>query len=104
MPAMAAKYPDNNEYWSDKRAKMEKIKVPSYIFASYSTSLHYLGSFRGFEEIESKHKWYKRVLPTPPAPFVTNSYVGYLFTRPKSGTTSIPRRAQMTFRNLWIDI
>ncbi|CAG9947274.1 unnamed protein product, partial [Clonostachys rosea f. rosea IK726] len=57
MPAMAAKYPDNNEYWSDKRAKMEKIKVPSYIFASYSTSLHYLGSFRGFEEIESKHKW-----------------------------------------------
>lgn len=65
MPATAAKYPDNNEYWDDKRAKIEGIKVPRYIFASYSTGLHNVGSFRGFEEIESKDKWYKRVLPTP---------------------------------------
>ncbi|CAH0027692.1 unnamed protein product [Clonostachys rhizophaga] len=57
MPAMAAKYPDNNEYWDDKRANMEEIKVPSYIVASYSTGLHTIGSFRGFEEMASKDKW-----------------------------------------------
>ncbi|CAI6094286.1 unnamed protein product [Clonostachys chloroleuca] len=36
---------------------MEDTKVPSYIVASYSTGLHNVGSFRGFEEIESKDKW-----------------------------------------------
>ncbi|CAG9982197.1 unnamed protein product [Clonostachys byssicola] len=57
MPAMAAKYPDSNEYWDDKRARMEEIKVPSYIVASFSTGLHNVGSFRGFEEMASKDKW-----------------------------------------------
>lgn len=46
-----------NSYWEDKRAKMDQIEVPAYILASYSTMLHTLGSFRGYEEIPHDKKW-----------------------------------------------
>ncbi|KAI6381836.1 hypothetical protein MCOR25_001066 [Pyricularia grisea] len=56
--AMLGKHPDyNNEYWQDKRAELGLIQVPAYIGASYSTNLHTLGSFRGFEEIPHEKKW-----------------------------------------------
>ncbi|KAH0592484.1 hypothetical protein MHUMG1_09755 [Metarhizium humberi] len=55
--AMLRKYPLQNEYWADKRADMSRIRVPAYILASYSTALHTLGSFRGFEEISHEKKW-----------------------------------------------
>ncbi|TLD22295.1 hypothetical protein PspLS_07862 [Pyricularia sp. CBS 133598] len=56
--AMFEKHPDyNNEYWQDKRAEIGQIQVPAYIGASYSTNLHTLGSFRGFEEIPHEKKW-----------------------------------------------
>ncbi|KIW74044.1 hypothetical protein PV04_02112 [Phialophora macrospora] len=61
--AMLEMYPLMNEYWEDKRAKMAQIQVPAYIVASYSTGLHTVGSFRGYEDIESKDKWL-RVHPT----------------------------------------
>ena len=57
MPGMVEKYPSSNSYWEDKRARMDKIVLPSYIVASYSTGLHTLGSFRGFEELASDKKW-----------------------------------------------
>lgn len=60
--AMLHKYPQMNEYWEDKRARMERIQVPVYALASYSTFLHTKGSFRGFEEIQHDKKWYG-VLP-----------------------------------------
>uniref|UniRef100_L2FJ57 Xaa-Pro dipeptidyl-peptidase C-terminal domain-containing protein n=1 Tax=Colletotrichum fructicola (strain Nara gc5) TaxID=1213859 RepID=L2FJ57_COLFN len=55
--AMLDKFPNCREYWDDKRARMDKIEVPAYILASYSTMLHTVGSFRGFEEIPHQKKW-----------------------------------------------
>lgn len=55
---MLQKYPHFNEYWQDKRAMVEKINVPAYILASYSTFLHTFGSFRAFEGIEHDNKWF----------------------------------------------
>lgn len=65
MPAMVHKYPDANEYWEDRRARIEDIQVPSYVVASFSTGLHTVGSFRGFEESSSEEKWYVPRLLTP---------------------------------------
>ncbi|KAI8297952.1 hypothetical protein K4K61_012243 [Colletotrichum sp. SAR11_59] len=55
--AMLDKFPNCREYWDDKRARMDKIEVPAYILASFSTMLHTIGSFRGFEEIPHQKKW-----------------------------------------------
>ncbi|KAJ6029759.1 uncharacterized protein N7446_010891 [Penicillium canescens] len=63
VKAMLEKYPRTNEYWEDKRAQISRIDVPVYVLASYSTFLHTMGSFRGFEEIQHKNKWL-RVHPT----------------------------------------
>ena len=46
-----------NEYWEKKRAKLDKIQVPTYILGSYSTGLHTLGAIRAFEEIKHNQKW-----------------------------------------------
>ena len=54
---MLEKYPYMNEYWADKRAKIEEIEVPAYILASYSTGIHTAGSFRGYEGIRHNKKW-----------------------------------------------
>ncbi|KAH6618436.1 Alpha/Beta hydrolase protein [Boeremia exigua] len=54
---MLKQYPLYNEYWDDKRAKLEQIHTPAYVLASYSTSLHTSGSIAGFNDISSKHKW-----------------------------------------------
>lgn len=55
--AMLEKYPSRNEYWDDKRPRVDKIEVPAYVLGSYSTGLHTIGSFRGFEEIPHQKKW-----------------------------------------------
>ena len=55
--AMYSKFPLMNEYWADKRAKMENIEVPAYVLASMSTALHTVGSFRGYEDIKHDKKW-----------------------------------------------
>ena len=63
---MLRKHPHFNEYWQDKRAKVENINVPAYVLASYSTFLHTFGSFRGFEAIQNENKWYvARALDIP---------------------------------------
>ncbi|KAM0551721.1 hypothetical protein ACHAPJ_008288 [Fusarium lateritium] len=48
---------ESNEYIGDKRARIDKIRIPSYIGASYSTTLHTTGSLRAFEEIDHEKKW-----------------------------------------------
>ena len=62
---MIDQYPQINEYWEDKRAQVGRIKVPGYALASYSTFLHAMGSFRGFEEIQHENKWYSTLLHYP---------------------------------------
>ncbi|KAH7072038.1 Alpha/Beta hydrolase protein [Paraphoma chrysanthemicola] len=55
--SMLKKYPLYNDYWEDKRAKVENITTPAYVLASYSTSLHTSGSIGGFNSIATKEKW-----------------------------------------------
>ena len=55
--AMVKNYPLMNEYWRDKRARIDRIEVPAYVLASYSTFLHLPGSLRGYEEITHNNKW-----------------------------------------------
>ena len=59
MIAMLRKFPQYNEYWQDKRAKIEQVEVPAYVLASYSTFLHTFGSFRGFEGMQNSNKWFE---------------------------------------------
>lgn len=62
--ATFAKSETSNEYWEDKRARLDKIQVPTYILGSYSTGLHTLGALRAFEELKHNQKWCV-VLGTP---------------------------------------
>ena len=55
---MIRKYPLTNNYWNDKRAKLEQINIPIYCLASYSSSLHTEGSIRGFLFSSSTEKWF----------------------------------------------
>ncbi|CAG8908896.1 unnamed protein product [Penicillium egyptiacum] len=61
--AMVDKYPLMNEYWEDKTAKIENIKCPAYVVASFSNGLHTAGTFRAFQGIPHQDKWL-RVHPT----------------------------------------
>ena len=54
---MAAKYPTWNAYWEEKRAKHELTQCPAYVVASWNSRLHSRGSFEGFKQLGSKHKW-----------------------------------------------
>ncbi|CAG9951285.1 unnamed protein product [Clonostachys rosea f. rosea IK726] len=54
---MLEQYPLYNEYWDDKNVKLEKIQVPAYVLASFSSALHTTGSIRGYHDISSKDKW-----------------------------------------------
>jgi hypothetical protein len=55
---MLQDHPHFDDYWKDKRGKVEQINVPAYVLASYSSFLHTFGSFREFEGIRNKNKWY----------------------------------------------
>jgi predicted acyl esterase len=43
--------------WEDKVADISKIIVPAYIVASYSNTLHTMGTFRSWRSIGSAEKW-----------------------------------------------
>jgi predicted acyl esterase len=51
------RYPLVNELWENKSARLDDITVPAYVVASYSNSLHTLGTFRGWRRIASEQKW-----------------------------------------------
>ncbi|CVL11485.1 related to cocaine esterase [Fusarium proliferatum] len=57
LVSMLEKHSLLNDYWADKRANVSNINVPIYAVASYSTGLHTFGSFRGYTEAPTKHKW-----------------------------------------------
>ncbi|ROW02143.1 hypothetical protein VSDG_02372 [Cytospora chrysosperma] len=57
MSGMLVADPYANEYWKDKRARVDHIKVPAYLVASYSTVIHAVGTFRAFQEIPHRNKW-----------------------------------------------
>ncbi|KIV99695.1 uncharacterized protein PV09_08628 [Verruconis gallopava] len=47
----------SNAYWEDKRVDMTKIQCPAYIRGSDLSSIHTMGSIRGYLEIPHSHKW-----------------------------------------------
>jgi predicted acyl esterase len=53
MSAMAQKYPLMNGYWRDKSARLEEIRIPAYIVASWGGH-HTIDAFR---RISSTEKW-----------------------------------------------
>jgi predicted acyl esterase len=55
---MLEKYPYENNFWEDRRAKVEKINIPAYVVDSSSTAMHVFGSLRSFEAIRNVNKWY----------------------------------------------
>ena len=53
----AQRYPLVNELWEDKIARFDRITVPAYVVASYSNTLHTLGTFRAWRRMASQDKW-----------------------------------------------
>ncbi|MBO0432065.1 CocE/NonD family hydrolase [Enterococcus sp. DIV0660C] len=47
----------NAEIWQDKNADPSKITVPAFVIASYSNTLHTMGTFRSWRTLGSKEKW-----------------------------------------------
>lgn len=47
----------SHELWKDKCAGCNKIKIPAYVVASYSNTLHTMGTFRAWRELGSEDKW-----------------------------------------------
>lgn len=57
LTAHTRRYPLMNAYWADKRPALERILVPAYVVASWTSPIHCHGTLQGFREIASKHKW-----------------------------------------------
>jgi uncharacterized protein len=55
--AEVERYPLMNDLWEDKSPQFEKISVPAYVVASYSSTLHTKGTFRAWRRISSEEKW-----------------------------------------------
>lgn len=47
----------SNAFWEDKRVDMTKIKCPAYIRGSDVSSIHTMGSIRGYLQIPHSQKW-----------------------------------------------
>ena len=43
--------------WKDKVADTSKITIPAFVIASYSNTLHTMGTFRSWRNLGSKDKW-----------------------------------------------
>ncbi|CEL00441.1 Putative X-pro dipeptidyl-peptidase c-terminal non-catalytic domain-containing protein [Aspergillus calidoustus] len=54
---MFEKHPLANDWWNDKRPDMKKINIPTYITATYTNTMHGMGSLRGWLEVQSAQKW-----------------------------------------------
>lgn len=50
-------YPLINDLWEDKTPNFTQIAIPAYVVASYTNTLHSLGTFRGWRRIASEDKW-----------------------------------------------
>ncbi|EIT74923.1 Alpha/Beta hydrolase protein [Aspergillus flavus] len=54
---MYRRSPVSNAFWADKRVDMTKIQCPAYIRGSDVSSIHTMGSVRGYLEIPHDKKW-----------------------------------------------
>ena len=50
-------YPLVNDLWENKIPAFDQITVPAYVVASYSNTLHTIGTFRAWRRIASDKKW-----------------------------------------------
>lgn len=57
LTGMIDRFPLMNEYWADKRPALERITVPAYVVASWTSPLHPYGTLQAFREITSADKW-----------------------------------------------
>lgn len=57
VPAMTRRYPLMNSYWEDKRARVEDIRVPAYVVASWTNPLHTPATLEAFTLLGSEEKW-----------------------------------------------
>jgi predicted acyl esterase len=55
--AEAECYPTMNRLWENKIPRFDRITAPAYIVASYSNTLHTIGTFRAWRRIGSEQKW-----------------------------------------------
>lgn len=55
--AEAERYPLMNSLWQNKIPRVDRIDVPAYVVASYSNSLHTVGTFRAWRGLASEQKW-----------------------------------------------
>lgn len=55
--AEAQRYPLMNGLWENKIPRVDRIDVPAYVVASYSNSLHTVGTFRAWRGLASERKW-----------------------------------------------
>ncbi|KAH8646341.1 X-Pro dipeptidyl-peptidase C-terminal non-catalytic domain-containing protein [Xylariales sp. PMI_506] len=54
---MVASHPFFDAYWATKHIHTEKIDLPLYLTASYSSGLHSNASFDTFKKAKTLHKW-----------------------------------------------
>ncbi|KAB8263431.1 Alpha/Beta hydrolase protein [Aspergillus pseudonomiae] len=54
---MYRRSPTSNAFWADKRVDMTKIQCPAYIRGSDVSTIHTMGSVRGYLEIPHDNKW-----------------------------------------------
>jgi uncharacterized protein len=57
VTGMIERFPLMNAYWADKRPDLERITVPAYVVASWTSPLHPHGTLQAFREISSPNKW-----------------------------------------------
>ena len=92
------KFPLVNILWEDKVARFNQITVPSYIVASYSNTLHCIGTFRGWRRIASTEKWLRihntQEWPdyySEPAKADLRRFFGYFLNNEMNGWEETPR-------------
>ncbi|KAL2859501.1 X-Pro dipeptidyl-peptidase C-terminal non-catalytic domain-containing protein [Aspergillus pseudodeflectus] len=57
MEEMYRRSPVSSPFWEDKRADLTKVKCPVYIRGSDVSSIHTMGSVRGWLEVPHDKKW-----------------------------------------------
>lgn len=57
QPRMLLENPLLNAFWHDKRARVERIEVPTYVVASYTNMAHTVGTFDAWRHLGAEHKW-----------------------------------------------
>lgn len=55
--ANSLRFPLMNAYWEDKRPALDRIDIPAYVVASWTSPIHARGTLEGYRKISSKKKW-----------------------------------------------